>query len=109
MKTGNDPRHLQRLRRFKTLFAAGFLPEKFDPQIDAAIVQNAPEWPINKLNRVDLAILRLAISELQEGKTPPKVVIDEAVEIAKTYGTAKTHKFINGVLGAIVSHEPNLK
>ena len=105
MKTSFDPRHLKRIKNFKSLFGASFRAGKFDPKIDQIIAQNAPEWPINKLNKVDLAILRLALKELlQGGKTPAKVVIDEAIEIAKTYGTAKTPKFINGVLGAIVKN-----
>ena len=110
MKTAGDPRHLKRIRLFKRLFAGGFAGGKFDPQIDKIIAQNAPDWPVNKLNKVDLAILRLAIQELTSNKgTPPKVIIDEAIEIAKTYGTAKTPKFINGVLGSIVKNETKLK
>lgn len=103
MKTGSDPRHRKRISRFKRLYAASFIPGvKFDRKVDTVISKNAPDWPINKLNRVDLAILRLAISELREARTPPRVIVDEAVEIAKTYGTAKTPKFINGVLGNLV-------
>jgi N utilization substance protein B len=104
MKTQADPRHQHRIRLFKKIYAAGFVQADFDHRVDTIITQNAPEWPLAKLNKIDLAILRLAISELIKGKTPPKVVIDEAVEIAKTYGTAKTPKFINGVLGNIVQH-----
>jgi len=56
-----------------------------------------------KLNKVDLALLRLAIYELKiEKTTPPKVVIDEAIELAKVYGSQSTPKFINGVLGSII-------
>ncbi|OGD56640.1 transcription antitermination factor NusB [Candidatus Beckwithbacteria bacterium RIFCSPLOWO2_02_FULL_47_23] len=110
MKTAADPRHLKRIKLFKHLYSGSFAGKKFDPQIDKIIAQNAPDWPINKLNKVDLAILRLALRELTKSKTtPPKVVIDEAIEIAKTYGTAKTPKFINGVLGAIVKNEIKLK
>lgn len=106
MKSRSDPRHLQRIKQFKKLYAASFHRKKFDPKIDQIIAKNAPDWPVNKLNKVDLAILRLAIKELEYNKTtPPKVVIDEAIELAKTFGSAKTSKFINGVLGAIIKHD----
>ena len=122
MKTAIDPRHLKRIKLFKSLFADSFSDKKRHssgklkmiqknlPEIDELIAKSAPEWPVNKLNKVDLAILRLAIAELISNKgTPPKVIIDEAIEIAKTYGTAKTPKFINGVLGSIVKNEVKLK
>ncbi|OIN89545.1 transcription antitermination factor NusB [Candidatus Beckwithbacteria bacterium CG22_combo_CG10-13_8_21_14_all_01_47_9] len=110
MKTVLDPRHRRRVQRFKQLYSFSFKAKKFDRQVDALITQNAPEWPVGKLNKVDLAILRLAISELKSNPaTPPKVVIDEAIEIGKTYGTAKTPKFINGVLGSIIKNGPAFK
>lgn len=115
MKTALDPRHLKRIKLFKALFAESFFQKGFKKSgklkkigdnlstIDKLIVKSAPEWPIEKLNKVDLALLRLAIYELKiENKTPPKVVIDEAVELSKVYGTLATHKFINGVLGSII-------
>lgn len=102
MKTTPDPRHLKRIKRFKRLYADSFSPKSFDPLIDKIITQNAPDWPVNKLNKVDLAILRLAIAELILKENPPKVIINEAVEIAKTYGTVKTSKFVNGVLANLV-------
>lgn len=104
-----DPRHQKRLRQFKQLFAKSFKQSDFDPGTDAVIVQNAPEWPIAKLNKVDLAILRQAIAELKAGTVPPKVAVDEAIEIAKIYGTAKTPKFINGVLGNLIPKDAPLK
>lgn len=58
-------------------------------------------WPVEKLNRIDLAILRLAIYELGNEKIPPKVVIDEAVELAKEFGSENSSSFVNGVLGTI--------
>ena len=70
-------------------------------KIDKEIEEAAPTWPVDKLNKIDLAILRLAIYELEEGKTPPKVVIDEAVELAKQYGSENSPSFVNGVLGTI--------
>jgi len=114
MKTASDPRHLKRIKLFKQLFSLSF-KKKGQPSpslqkildhlkaIDKLISQCAPEWPVPKLNKVDLAILRLAIYELKHAKqNPPKVIIDEAIELAKEFGTDKTPKFINGVLGAII-------
>ena len=72
-------------------------------EIDGMIEELAPEWPIARLNKVDLAILRLAIFELLVAReTPPKVVVDEAVEISKEYGSENTPKFVNGVLGTLI-------
>jgi N utilization substance protein B len=74
-------------------------------KIDNLITEAAPAWPIDKLNKIDLAILRLAVYELEYEKTPPKVVIDEAVELAKEYGSESSSSFINGVLGTIYKEE----
>jgi len=74
--------------------------------IDSIIHTDAPKWPIDKINKVDLAILRCAIWELTiQQKTPPKVVIDEAVELAKEFGTDTSSSFINGVLGSIINQK----
>ncbi len=66
----------------------------------------APQWSIDKLNKIDLAILWLAIYELENKDTPPKVVIDEAVELAKEFGSESSSSFINGVLGTIYKQVP---
>jgi N utilization substance protein B len=71
--------------------------------IDNLITANAPKWPLDKINRVDLAILRCAVWELKfQTKTPPKVIIDEAVELAKEFGTDTSSSFVNGCLGSII-------
>ena len=76
--------------------------EKKTPQIDKLIEKAAPEWPLEQVPVIDLAILRLSIYELLYClDIPPKVAIDEAVELSKTYGGANSSKFINGVLGTI--------
>ncbi len=75
------------------------------PTIDKLITKYAPEWPLEKINKVDLAILRLAIYELLTKNAPYKVIINEAVELAKTYGSQNSPSFINGVLGKIVEEE----
>jgi N utilization substance protein B len=77
--------------------------------IDATITKWAPKWPLEKINKVDLAILRCAIWELLFQKNiPPKVIIDEAVELAKEFGTDTSSSFVNGCLGSIINqdHEP---
>lgn len=76
-------------------------------QIDLEITKNAPKWPLDKINKVDLAILRCAFWELEfYKKTPPKVIIDEAVELAKEFGNENSFSFINGCLGnSLKKHE----
>jgi N utilization substance protein B len=71
-------------------------------EIDKIIEESAPEWPLDKISKVDLVILRIAVFEIVYGKkTPTKVAIDEAVELAKEFGNDTSHKFINGVLGTV--------
>ena len=70
--------------------------------IDNLITEFAPQWPISQMKLVDLQILRIAIFEgFLTDTTPPKVAIDEAIEIAKIFGGDSSDKFVNGVLGAI--------
>lgn len=121
MKTVKDPRHLKRIKIMRELFAWEFSPKKTQlakqpqmkntqeiikqlPKIDQEIKKAAPQWPLSQINRLDLAILRLAIFELIIKKdTPFKVVVDEAVELAKEFGSESSPEFINGVLGYIIS------
>lgn len=114
MKTPLDPRHVRREKTIKALFSFSFQEKGIKnqlaqtivekrKQIDKIIAKAAPEWPIEQINRVDLAILRLAVFELViQTKEPPKVIIDEAVELAKKYGGEKSPSFVNGVLGTIL-------
>jgi N utilization substance protein B len=70
--------------------------------IDELIIKHAPQWPISQMKLVDLQILRMAIYEgFVGGITPPKVAIDEAIEVAGEFGGEISSKFVNGVLGAI--------
>ncbi|MFA7308553.1 MAG: transcription antitermination factor NusB [Patescibacteria group bacterium] len=72
------------------------------PAIDELISKTAPEWPINQIAAIDLAILRMSIFELMfDHEVPPKAVINEAVELGKSFGGDNSGKFINGVLGTI--------
>ena len=71
-------------------------------QIDEMIVKFAPQWPVDQIKKVDLEVLRIAIFEgFIEKLTPPKVAIDEGIELAKAFGGSTSDKFVNGVLGAI--------
>jgi N utilization substance protein B len=72
-------------------------------ELDDIIRPVAPEWPIEQIARMDRIVLRIGVYELlfEEG-TPPKVVINEAVELAKAFGGDNSSKFINGVLGTIL-------
>lgn len=71
-------------------------------ELNKTIVKYAPEWPLKQINIVDRNILRIGIYELTHNKElPPKVAINEAIELAKDYGSDSSSKFINGVLGTI--------
>ena len=71
------------------------------PGLDAKIQPIAPEWPIEQISRIDRTVLRLGLYELlfRGDKVPPKVAINEAVELAKAFGSDNSSKFVNGVLG----------
>ncbi len=120
-----DPRHQKRIELMNQLFAYSFfqsgqLKEKLDeadkgqfeavrkiitelPEIDARIQEHAPERPLTDINKVDLAILRLVVFESKHKKTPLKVLINEGVELAKSFGTDSSPKFVNGVLGKLLA------
>ena len=113
MKNALDPRHQKRREIVKALFAESYTKQPRTSRevkkiiaklkgIDKEIKKAAPAWPIDNLNRIDLAVLRLALYELKYGKNPPKVVIDEAVELGKEYGSDSSASFINGALGKLV-------
>lgn len=72
-------------------------------RLDDAIRQHAPEWPLEQLATIDRNILRIAVYELAENSVPLKVAINEAIELAKAFGTESTPRFINGVLGSLVA------
>ena len=115
MKTSSDPRHLKRQEILKALFTWDFQKKPSQKiksiidnieQIDNLIKISAPAWPLEQISKVDLAILRQSIYELTvEKKEPVKVIIDEAVELAKEFGGDNSKSFINGVLGSIIKNE----
>jgi N utilization substance protein B len=114
VKSKTDPRHKKRIKRVQAIFAwscgnQSQIDSDIEPiitnlpKIDKIIAKNAPKWPIEKINKIDLSILRYAVWEIIiEAKNPIKVVIDEVIEIAKEYGTEHSSSFINGALGSIV-------
>ncbi len=114
MKTRSDPRHQKRRLIVQSLFSNLFQKDQTDDQIvkeiinqssflDQEICESAPEWPLERINKIDISILRLAIFEiLIQKKEPVKVVVDEAVELAKEFGSENSPAFINGVLGHIL-------
>ena len=116
MKSNTDPRHLKRIKILKSLFAWQFtqntnllnqeIVNQID-QIDNLIRLSASKWPLEKINKVDLSVLRLACWELlNKPLTPTKVIIDEAVELAKRYGSKSSPGFVNGALGSILIQIP---
>jgi len=77
---------------------------KHSPQIDKIIEKSAPEWPLEQITIIDRNVLRIGLYELLFGdrqEVPPKVAINEAIELAKTFGGESSGKFINGVLGTV--------
>jgi N utilization substance protein B len=74
------------------------------PEIDTVIEEAAPEWPIERIARIDRNILRLGLAELlyaDRSQVPAKVALNEAIELAKTFGSESSSRFVNGVLGAV--------
>ncbi len=112
MKSAKDPRHKRRRQVIKQLFANSYSKQYADEttkkilasqnQINEMVKIAAPAWPLDKINKIDLSIIQLAVYEIQNDEAPPKVVIDEAVELAKEYGGESSPSFVNGVLGNIL-------
>jgi N utilization substance protein B len=69
--------------------------------LDAALEEVTTNWRLERLGAVDRAVLRLGAAELQQGETPPRVVIKENVRLAERYGSAQSARFVNGVLDAL--------
>jgi N utilization substance protein B len=75
-------------------------------QLDAVIARYAPDWPLEQIAAIDRNILRIATWEFTVGReTPVKVAINEAVELAKAYGSDSAPRFVNGVLGSLADHQ----
>ena len=86
----------------------GVLPIKHD--LDLIIASYAPEWPLEQIAAIDRNILRVACWEFAvDGGTPVKVAINEAVELAKFYGSDSAPRFVNGVLGSLAEHQSEIE
>ncbi len=95
-----DENFSQSAEEFLKTLSRGVL-EKL-PEIDKIISGFAPSWPMNQIAVVDRNLLRMAIYEMvMDTETPPKVAINEAVELAKVFGSDASPKFVNGVLGSV--------
>ncbi|PJA13652.1 transcription antitermination factor NusB [Candidatus Dojkabacteria bacterium CG_4_10_14_0_2_um_filter_Dojkabacteria_WS6_41_15] len=96
MLTKNYPVDLEKYNAIKAAIA------KHDEKINELILKYAKERPLDEINPVDYSILRVVIAEgILTELTPPKVAINEGIELAKLFGTETSSKFVNGVLGAI--------
>ena len=115
-----DKRHTRRLKIVQQLFATNFSHSltnkaltdktkeilKYAPDFDLRIHEVAQKYEVDKIAKVDISILRQALYELLiEKSVPPKVIINEAVELAKELGSEKAPSFVNAVLGKIYEQE----
>ena len=96
------------LAEFARQIIFGILPLTIT--LDQLIAKYAPEWPLDQIAAIDRNILRMALWEFAvSGETPLKVAINEAVELAKLYGSDSAPRFINGVLGALADHQNEIQ
>jgi len=97
-----------RLVKFTESIIKGVWPMK--EELDSFIAEHAPEWPLDQVAIIDRNILRIALWEFAvNGDTPIKVAINEAVELAKTFGSDSSPRFINGVLGSLAARENEIR
>lgn len=117
-----DSRHLHREDLFQQLFAWTFNADqqaqavskanttireiiRMLPELDTEIARVAPERPVSEINKVDLAILRLILWESHSKKTPKKVLVDEGIELAKSFGSDHSAQFVNAALARLLLEE----
>jgi len=97
----------ENLAEFSRQLIFGVLP--IVEKLDNFIAQQAPEWPLDQVAVIDRNILRIALWEFAvEGCTPLKVAINEAIELAKLYGSDSTPRFVNGVLGSLAARQDEI-
>ncbi len=97
-----------RLVAFVTEIVRGVWP--IHEKLDAFIAEHAPEWPVDQVAIIDRNILRIALWEFAiSHDTPIKVAINEAVELAKAYGSESSSRFVNGVLGSLAERQNELR
>lgn len=96
------------LAEFARQIIFGVLP--LTHELDQIIARYAPEWPLDQIAAIDRNILRVACWEFAvNGETPVKVAINEAVELAKLYGSDSAPRFVNGVLGSLADHQHEIE
>ena len=102
-ETPLDPK----LVEFSRQIVLGVLP--LIEKLDSFIAQHAPEWPLDQVATIDRNILRIALWEIAlSDQTPIKVAINEAVELAKLYGSDSASRFVNGVLGSLAARQQEI-
>lgn len=110
----------QVVQLYKECFAEGLLPDEFSiglflgiaeniPNIDTVISKSSDHWRLDRMSCVDRNILRMGVHEiLNSDEIPPRVAINEAVELAKRYGTAESPSFVNGILDRVARDKSKL-
>ena len=97
-----------RLASFVSNIVTGVAPLR--EKLDSFIAQHAPEWPIDQVSIIDRNIIRIALWEIAvSDDTPVKVAINEAIELAKRYGSDSSARFINGVLGSLAERQNEIR
>jgi N utilization substance protein B len=95
------------LANFATGLVKGVFPIR--KELDHYIAEHAPEWPIDQVSVIDRNLIRIAVWEFAvNGETPVKVAINEAVELAKRYGSDSSSRFVNGVLGSLAERRQEI-
>jgi len=98
----------QRLEEFARKIVRGIVPIR--ELLDKHIAEHAPEWPIDQVSIIDRNLLRIALWEFAvDEETPVKVAINETVELAKSFGSDSTPRFVNGVLGSLAARENEIR
>jgi N utilization substance protein B len=98
----------ENLTEFARQIVLGVL--SIEDRLDTFIAQHAPEWPLDQVAVIDRNILRIALWEFAiHGGTPIKVAINEAIELAKLYGSDSTPRFVNGVLGSLANRQNEIQ
>lgn len=97
----------ERIQEFSREIILGVIP--IIDRLDNIVAEHAPEWPMDQVAVIDRNILRIALWEFAVSEiTPTKVAINEAIELAKIYGSDSSSRFVNGVLGSLVDHQTEI-
>ena len=97
----------EKIQEFSRSIVMGVVP--IIDRLDAIVSEHAPEWPMDQVAVIDRNILRIALWEFAVSEvTPIKVAINEAIELAKVFGSDSSSRFVNGVLGSLVDHQEEI-